>query len=42
MKKMSSTNSGRNIVSPAATDQPAVLVLRLREAGDSRLSLVGG
>jgi hypothetical protein len=39
---MSSTNSGRNIVSAAATDKAAVLVLPLTEAGDNHRSLVGG
>jgi pyruvate,water dikinase len=39
---MSSTNSGRNIAARTATDQAAVLVLRLREAGDNHRSLVGG
>src|ERR1017187_10154847 len=42
MGKMTSTNSGRNIVSPAATDKAAVLVLRLREVGDNHRLLVGG
>jgi len=42
MSKMSSTNSGRNMVARAATDKAAVLVLHLREAGDHHRSLVGG
>ncbi len=42
MGKMSSINSGRNIAVRAATDQAAVLVLHLKEAGDNHRSLVGG
>ena len=42
MEKMSSTISGRNIALPAATDNAAMLVLHLGEAGDNHLSLVGG
>jgi pyruvate,water dikinase len=42
MNKMSSTDSGRNIAARAATNQAAVLVLRLGEAGDNHRSLVGG
>ncbi len=42
MRKMSSPNSCRNIAARAATDKADVLVLGLREAGDNRLSLVGG
>ncbi len=42
MGKMSSINSGRNITVRAATDQAAVLVLHLNEAGDNHRSLVGG
>ncbi|HXR04743.1 MAG TPA: PEP/pyruvate-binding domain-containing protein [Verrucomicrobiae bacterium] len=39
---MDSSNSRRNTATRAATDQAAVLVLRLKEAGDKQLSLVGG
>jgi pyruvate,water dikinase len=39
---MSTTNSGRNIAAQAGTDKAAVLVLRLEEAGNNQLSLVGG
>jgi pyruvate,water dikinase len=42
MKKMSSTNFGRNVAARAETDKAAVLVLCLREAGDNHRSLVGG
>lgn len=42
MRKMDSTNSGRNIVARAAPVKAAVLVLPLREAGDNHRSLVGG
>jgi pyruvate,water dikinase len=42
MSKPSSIISGRNIASRAATDNAAMLVLRLREAGDKHRSLVGG
>ncbi len=42
INKMSSTISGRNIAARAATDNAAVLVLRLAEAGDNHRSLVGG
>jgi phosphohistidine swiveling domain-containing protein len=42
MRKMSSTNSGRNIAAQAAPDKAAVLVLGLGEAGDNHQSLVGG
>ncbi len=42
MRKMSSTISGRNSAARAATDQAAVLVLRLGKAGDNPRSLMGG
>ena len=42
MSKMSSINSGRNIAARAASDNAAVLVLHLREAGNNHRSLVGG
>ena len=42
MRKMDSSNSARSIAARAATDQAAVLVLHLREAGDNHRSLVGG
>ena len=42
MSKPSSIISGRNIASRAATDNAAVLVLHLQEAGDNHRSLVGG
>ena len=42
MGEMSPTHSGRNIAAQAATDKAVVLVLRLAEAGDNPLSLVGG
>ncbi len=42
MSKMSSIISGRNLAAQPATDQAAVLVLRLGEAGDNHRSLVGG
>jgi pyruvate,water dikinase len=39
---MDSTVSGQNLVARAATDNAAVLVLRLGESGDNHRSLVGG
>ncbi len=42
MRTMPSTNSGPHVAARAATDQAAVLVLRLAEAGDHHRSLVGG
>ena len=42
IRKMFLTNSGRHIAARAAPDKAAVLVLRLKEAGDSTRSLVGG
>ena len=42
MSKPSSIISGQNIVSPAATDKAAVLVLPLAEAGGNHRSRVGG
>jgi pyruvate,water dikinase len=42
MRKMDSTNSGRNNAARAATDKAAAFVLHLREAGDNHRSLVGG
>ena len=42
MRKMDASTSARSIAAQAATDQTAVLVLHLREAGDNHLSLVGG
>jgi pyruvate,water dikinase len=42
MEKMDSSNSVRSVAASAATDKAAVLVLRLKEAGDNHRSLVGG